>query len=330
MAPRRTLLATRQQIEAVFGISDAVRCVEDAFRQYGEGKVRMPPKLYLTFEKGDLRCMPVYMPSLGIAGVKNVTVHPQNRDLPTVMALICLVEPETGFPLAVMDGTYITALRTGAAGGVAARCLARQDSQVAGFVGTGRQAHAQLAALRLTMPQIREVLAYDARPEAAEAFRRYCESKYGLKTSALQDPAEMVGACDVLITTTPVLSPVVRSEWVRPGTHINAIGADAPGKQELEGALLKRAVVVIDNWEQASHSGEINVPVSQGLIGPSDIHGDIGEVLTGRKPGRSSPDDITVFDSTGLAVQDVACAFEVYRRLTAPGRTSLDMGTAFF
>ena len=127
----------------------------------------------------------------------------------------------------------------------------------------------------------------------------------------------MVSRADILTTTTPAREPIVRDEWVRSGLHVNAIGADAPGKQELDPAILKRARLVVDNWEQASHSGEINVPLSGGRISRQDVACDIGELLTDLKKGRQSPDDITVFDSTGLAVQDVACAFAVYRRLVS-------------
>jgi alanine dehydrogenase len=121
----------------------------------------------------------------------------------------------------------------------------------------------------------------------------------------------------VVVTVTPARAPVVRKEFVRPGTHINAIGADAPGKQELDVAILQSAKVVVDNWEQASHGGEINVAVSRGLMRRGDIYAELGEIVIGRKPGRQDPHDVTVFDSTGLAIQDVACAAHVYRRLTS-------------
>jgi len=314
--PEKTLLITRADVESVFGMADAVACVENAFRLYGEGKVQMPPKVYITFEKGDLRCMPVSMPTLKIAGVKNVTVHPGNRDLPTVMALISLADPETGFPLAVMDGTYLTSLRTGAAGGVAAKHLARADSRVAGMVGTGRQAQTQLEALLITRPGIQKVVAYDINSDSAKAFCEWCGERLKVEAAPASKVEEAVRAADVLVTTTPVRQPIVRDEWVRPGTHINAIGADAPGKEELDPAILKRARVVVDNWEQASHSGEINVAVSKGAFARKDVVADIGEVVTGKVKVRRSDADVTVFDSTGLAVQDVACATEVLRRLT--------------
>ncbi len=316
MGPRETFLITAAQIQDVFGMPEALQCTERAFRLYGEGKVQMPPKLYLTFERGDLRSMPVYLPTLAIAGVKNVTVHPGNRELPAVMATITLVDPETGFPLAVMDGTYLTRLRTGAAGALAASHIAREDARVAGFVGAGRQADTQLDGLMITRPAIRTVLAYDLDADRSSRFCQRCRERYGIEAASTGSIEEVARACDILTTTTPARRPIVRDEWIRPGTHINAIGADAPGKQELDPALLKRARIVVDNWEQASHSGEINVPVSQGLLTRQDIACDIGELVTGKKPGRRGPLDVTVFDSTGLAVQDISCACEAYRKLT--------------
>jgi len=308
-----TYLISASQIEAVFGMPDAVRAVEEAFRLYGEGEVQMPPKLYLTFEKGDLRCMPVYIPSLGIAGVKNVNVHPANRRLPTVMALISLVDPDSGFPLAVMDGTYITALRTGAAGAVAARHLARQDAEVAGFVGAGRQAETQLEGLMIVRPSIRRVLVCDLDEGRADRFCRMCARRYGVEATPAS--ARQAAGADIVVTTTPSRRPVVRDEWVRPGAHINAIGADAPGKQELDPAILRRARVVIDEWAQASHSGEVNVPLARGELRREDIACEIGELVAGRSAGRTSAREITVFDSTGLAVQDVCCAHAVLRKM---------------
>jgi len=324
MADMKTCLITRREVERVFGMKDAVECVERAFHLYGEGQAEMPPKVYLTFEKGDLRCMPVYMPTLKMAGVKNVNVHPGNRDMPTVMALISLVDPETGFPLAVMDGTYLTSLRTGAAGAVAAKYLAREDSKVVGCVGAGRQAQTQLEGLLITRPGVNRVLAFDLNTDRAKSFRRWCK-KIGVKDAVATSSAEeAVRQADIVVTVTPSRKPVVRDEWVRRGTHINAIGADAPGKEELEPAILKRARVIVDNWEQASHSGEINVPISQGVITRDNVAGDIGQVVTGHVQGRTSRDDITVFDSTGLAIQDVCCAAEVLARLKpregGPGR----------
>ena len=312
----KTLLITRGDVAEVLTMADAIEAVEAAFRAYGEGHVQMPPKVYLGFEKGDLRCMPVYMPELGLAGVKNVNVHPQNEDLPSVMGTLTLFDPNTGFPLAVMDATLLTAMRTGAAGGIAAKYLAREDSRVACFVGAGEQVWTQLEALLISVPGIEQILVFDIDSERAEGFAARFASGHVVKAEACA-LEEAVSSADIVTTLTPARQPVVMKKHVRPGTHINAIGADAPGKQELDSEILSTATIVIDNWEQASHSGEINVPLSQGVITQADIYADIGELTCGRKAGRRDAREITVFDSTGLAIQDLACAAFVYRQVTS-------------
>ncbi|MBE0534277.1 MAG: ornithine cyclodeaminase family protein [Phycisphaerae bacterium] len=318
---RQTTIIDAETIAGAFTMADYVATVEEAFCLCGRGEVQMPPKLYLTFPQGDLRCMPVCIPNMNTAGVKNVNVHPGNTDLPTVMATITLIDPETGFPLAIMDGTHITRMRTGAAGGVAAKYLSRENSRTAAFIGAGAQAQTQLAALLVTRPAIEKVIACDIRREHLEHFVEIVRSTHGrevLCTPSIQQAAEHA---DILVTTTTVRVPVVHNDWIKPGTHINAIGADAPGKQELDPAILNRAIVVVDNWEQASHSGEINVPVSHGLLTRDDIHADIGQIVCGAKPARQTEDEITVFDSTGLAVQDISAATAIYRKLTADQNT---------
>jgi len=319
---------TAADMRGVLSMEDAIGAVESVFRAYGEGRVQMPPKPYLDFGDGDLRCMPAYCKEVGLAAVKNVNSHPHNRDLPTVMATVTVFEPETGFALAIMDGTYLTAMRTGAAGGVAARYLARADSHVAGFVGAGRQAETQLAALLEALPALEEALFFDVDSERATRLAERARDDGPLQARACR-LEEAVRQADVLTTTTPVREPLVRREWVQPGTHVNAIGADAPGKQELESGVLRDALVVVDNWEQASHGGEINVAVAAGLMDREDVHGDIGEIVAGRKAGRTSDEQVTVFDSTGLAIQDLACAAHAYRKMmdddgTRSGLLTLD------
>lgn len=277
--------------------------VEEAFREYGEGRVQMPPKIYVTFEKGDFRTMPAYLPGIGMAGVKIVNVHPENPKigLPTVMALTVILDPATGMPEAVLNATALTGLRTGAAGAIAARYLSPKRRIVLGVIGSGRQAAAQINAIADVL-EITEVRVWSRTPANAEAFCRRCE---GHTCEAVS--LEMACDVDVIVTTTPVRTPIIRSEWVHEGTHINAIGADAPGKEELDPAILLRSRVFVDDPTQALHSGEINVPVSSGLFTAERIAGTLGEIVCGRKK-RERRDEITLFDSTGLAIQDLAIA----------------------
>ncbi|MCK9297467.1 MAG: ornithine cyclodeaminase family protein [Methanoculleus sp.] len=283
--------------------------IEAAFAEHGRGGVQMPPKVYVTFiENGDFRTMPAYLPALGIAGVKIVNVHPHNRakGLPTVMALTVIIDVETGVPEAIINATELTAMRTGAAGAIAAKYLAPRQPVTLGIVGTGRQAEAQVEATAAVLA-IEEIRVWSRTEKSAETFAaRYSEY------NARSVPIERACDCDVLTTTTPSTKPIVIADWVREGTHINAIGADAPGKQELDPAILERAEVFVDDPGQATHSGEVNIPISTGDYDPGRIAGTLGEVVVGKK-GRSSPDAITVFDSTGLAIQDLAIAALVLR-----------------
>ncbi|MDD1745362.1 MAG: alanine dehydrogenase [Candidatus Methanoperedens sp.] len=310
------LWLNKNDVESLFDMKGTLKAVEEAFRQHGLKKVQMPPKLYLYFKKhnGDLRTMPAYLEEADITGVKIVNVHPDNpkKGLPTVMALVILNSTKTGAPLAVMDGTLLTDMRTGAAGGIAVKYLARKNSKVVGFVGSGNQAKTQLMAINEVI-DIGEVKVTSISEKSNLEFKDNMEKKVGCEITVKSSIRE-VSDCDILVTTTPSREPIVKNEWIPDGTHINAIGADAPGKEELDPAILKRAKVVVDDIPQASHSGEVNVPISKKLITIKDICCELGEVIVGKKKGRVSDSDITVFDSTGLAIQDVATADMVYRK----------------
>ncbi|MGC8555411.1 MAG: ornithine cyclodeaminase family protein [Conexivisphaera sp.] len=312
----------REEVLRVLSMRDEIAVVEEAFREKGENAVQMPPKQYLFLEEGgDLRVMPAYLPRLGMAGVKVVNSHPRNREkgLPSVMAVIELVDPSTGRPLALLDGTEITAFRTGAASAVATKYLSREDSRCLCVVGAGAQSRRQLDAI-LEVRDIGRLLVYDVVRGAAEGLAGYARSLgRNLSVEVTDGPRECVEAADVLVTATPAREPVVRDGWVRPGTHINAIGADAPGKEELDPAILLRSKIVVDDYEQTIHSGEINVPISRGILRRDQIYGELGEIVAGRKPGRTSRDEVTVFDSTGVAILDVATAFSVMRKAAERG-----------
>ncbi|MCX5678563.1 MAG: alanine dehydrogenase [Candidatus Omnitrophica bacterium] len=310
-----TLILSEKDVKKVIGIKDAIKAVESAFREYGKGMTQMPAKIYLHLagHNGDFRAMPAYIERTGACALKWVNVHPGNKrfNLPTVMAIITLSDPRNGYPLCIMAGSYATALRTGAAGAVAAKYLARKDSKIAGMVGCGAQAESQLKGL-LEVVRLKEVRVWGKLGSDAVSFVRNMK-RPGLKFTVAKDIENCVRPSDIVITTTPSRKPIVKLEWLKKGCHINAIGADAEGKEELDPAILKKAKIVIDSWEQASHSGEINVPLSKKLISRQDIYADIGEIINGTKRGRINPQEITVFDSTGLAIQDAAVADFVYR-----------------
>jgi len=310
------LWLNRKEVESLLDMNGTLKVVEEAFRQHGLKKVQMPSKLYLYFKNhnGDLRTMPAYLEEQDITGVKIVNVHPDNpkKGLPTVMALVILNSTQTGAPLAIMDGTYLTDMRTGAVGGIAVKHLARKNSKTVGFVGTGNQARTQLLAINEII-DIQEIKATSSSEKQTLDFKDYMEKLIECEITVKKTIKEVCD-CDILVTTTPSREPIVLEQWISEGTHINAIGADAPGKEELDPRILKRASIVVDDISQASHSGEINVPISKGLLTEKDIFCELGEVITGKKKARTKDSDITVFDSTGLAIQDIATANMVYQK----------------
>lgn len=296
-------------------MSEVLETVENAFKFKAQGKTIMPCKLYLDLPEyhGDYRAMPAYID--GGAGIKWVSRYQNNRKygLPAVMAMIILCDRKTGYPLAIMDGTYITRMRTGAAGGIAVKYLARKDSSVIGMIGAGIQARTQLQAISEVLPRIEEVKVFD---QYRDMSLRYAE-EMGAELNINIHPVETIETAteaDIVVTTTYAAGPVVKKQHIKSGTHINAIGADAQGKQELEADLLVSAKIVIDEMEQACHSGEINVPLSEGQIRTEDIYCTLGEIIANMKEGRENNKEITIFDSTGLAIQDIACAKLVYEK----------------
>ena len=284
-------------------MDDLIRAVKLAFMDHGEGRCIMPPKTYVDLPGGDFRTMPSYLPSLNSAGVKVVNVHPENCtfNLPSVMATTILLDPPTGKPVAVLNSSKLTDLRTGAAAAVATSVLAQKRRGTIGIIGSGRQAISGLIALTRVF-EATDVLVWSRNMRHAEQFISGFPD-LPVRTAELKTAA----GADVLLTVTPSQTPLIQNDWIQDGVHINAMGADAPGKQELDPDILTRADVFVDDRVQAIHSGEINVPISQGLYHADMITGTLGEVLTG-KVERSSPDGITIFDSTGIAITDLAAA----------------------
>jgi len=301
----KTLMLTRSNVERIATMELAVAAVESAFAAFGRGEATMPPKVYLPIEDhdGDFRAMPSRLGDS--AGIKWVNVHAQNRKrygLPTVMAVYVLNDPANAFPLAIMDGTLLTSLRTGAAGAVASKYLAQSAPKTIGFIGCGVQAYTLHGTHRVVFQGF-ESLAYDRNEATARAFA----DQVGAHTTSLEEAA----GADIVCTATPSRKPLVRAESIHAGAHVNAMGADAPGKQELATDLLKKAAVYIDDIHQATGSGEINVPLAAGDFSVNEIAGTLGDVVAGVLP---KPDaaTTTIFDSTGLAIQDVALARAIY------------------
>jgi alanine dehydrogenase len=322
----QTLLLNRKDVDENARMAEVIGAVEEAFAAYQRGNVQMPAKSYIDLPKynGDFRSMPAYMDAgeWDAAGIKWVNVHtdnPEEYDLPTVIGTMIYSDPRNAFPLAIMDGTTLTKKRTGAAAAVATDHLAVTDATSLGIVGAGVQSYTQLEAISEIRP-IEEVVVSDVREEAVAAFIDRFEEDFDVRAGSIEEAA----ACDVLSTVTPVEEPLVPADAVGEHTHINAMGADAPDKNELEEGVVTNAKLVIDDYEQCTHSGEINVPWSRGVLDDGDLYGELGEIVTGEKAGRTPEDGVTVFDSTGLAIQDVATAHVVYEHAN-----ERDNGTPF-
>ncbi|MCA9398414.1 MAG: ornithine cyclodeaminase family protein [Candidatus Omnitrophica bacterium] len=311
----KTLILTRQQIKPLLSMSRAIRAVEEVFKVQGQNKVQMPAKIYLDLKKyhGDFRAMPAFVESLNAVTLKWVNSHSQNAkfQMPAVMAVLILSDPRNGFPLCIMDGTYATDIRTGAAGAVAAKYLASKDSKVVSLVGCGRQAQTQLEALEQLF-KIEQVRVWGHEEVVMKSFKKVMPS-FRRRMVLCPSIKECVTDGDIVVTTTPSRKPIVKLNWLKKNVHVNAIGADAAGKQELDPMILKKGKVVIDDWAQASHSGEINVPLKKKQISRWNVYAELGELVSRKKPFAPLKNTITVFDSTGLAVQDTAVAHLIYK-----------------
>jgi alanine dehydrogenase len=323
-----TLLLTDDQVKDLLSMSEVMDAVELAFKQKALGQVQMPAKAFIYFKKynGDLRTMPSYLEDLDISTVKMVNVHPDNHvkhNLPTVMAIITLFDPSNGFPLAIMGGTTITDMRTGAAGGVAAKFLARTDAKIVGLVGAGAQSRTQLMGLLEVFKDLREVRIWSRHLDTVRNFLAYAQKKYGdLCNFVLADSVrKTVEGADIVVTTTPSREPLVLDDMLSDGMHITSVGSDAFGKEELDPLILKRGKFVIDDWEQVSHIVHTKAPLlmQDQTISKEDVWAEIGEIIAGTRPGRTTDQEITVFTSTGLAVQDAVTAKIAYDKALKKG-----------
>jgi len=287
---------SQENVFAAIAPGEAIERVREGFVEYAAGQWEMPPKIYLEAEPhGDFRAMPAK--GGGLAILKWVTSFPGNPSagLPVVMGMICVSSATDGKPLALVDVRSVTALRTGAVAALAAQELAREDASSVGIVGCGL--HGAWAARCLAAAEYGPGVCFDPHPEAAGQLAGELGWEAGSREDAL--------ACDVVTCVTPGAEPVVLESDLRPGLHLNMLGADGPGKAEAEVAAVANAELFCDEWQQASHGGELTGAVEAGVVAEADVR-QLGDVMTGAAPGRSSPDSVTLFDSTGLAIQDLA------------------------
>jgi ornithine cyclodeaminase/alanine dehydrogenase-like protein (mu-crystallin family) len=290
----------------------AIEAMRDAFRQLSSGQVTLPTREHLDApgEHGVALVMPCHAIAQRLFSVKLVTVFHENpgRGLPLIQSLLILADGATGEPLAVMDGASVTAIRTGAASGVATDVLARPEAAVAAVFGAGVQARTQLEAV-CCVRAIRRASVHDVDPTAAERFATEMTRQLGVPVERTSTPARTLKDADVICTATTSSTPVFEDHDLPPGTHINAVGSFRPDVTEIPSATVCRARVVVDHRASAlEEAGDLIGPLSQGLIQQSHVSTELGEIVLGRSPGRHSAGEVTLFKSVGVAIQDLCAA----------------------
>jgi alanine dehydrogenase len=322
MSSQGTLLLQRSQIAELLSLDECIAAIEDAFRQHGEGQIPAPKVLGMPATDGGFHIKAALLnksPAYFAAKLNgNFFQNVQRFDMPNIQGLIILCDASNGYPLAVMDSIEITILRTGAATAVAAKHLARADSKVTTICGCGNQGRVQLRALHKVL-SLQHVYAFDLDETRAKKFASELSQELGIEVEAATELATAVRKADVCVTCTPAKRFFLKKEYVAPGTFIAAVGADNEEKQELEPQLLASSKVVADILEQCIEIGDLHHAIAGGMMQRDDVHAELGEVVTGRRPGRTSADEITIFDSTGTAIQDVAAAALVYERAISTG-----------
>jgi ornithine cyclodeaminase/alanine dehydrogenase len=294
-----------------------IEAVKEAYMAFANDRVQMPPVMHLDVKKynGEVDIKSGFVEDFNLIGTKIASGYYDNHKLglPPGMAVILLLDLKTSMPLAIMDGSYITAYRTGAAGAIAASVLARKDSTKVGVIGAGTQGRMQILALK-ELFELEEIRIWDIDDTMASRYATDMSELHGIKVKNFSDRENVVRGSDIIVTVTPSREPLVEVDWIEKGMHINAIGADGPGKQEHDPAIVRLAdKIVVDSLSQCRRIGELQHAISQGLISDEDVHAEIGEILIGKKVGRESNDEITFFDSTGLAAQDIAAAHVVLK-----------------
>lgn len=312
------LVLSRQDIETVLTMKDTIDIVEEGFRQLNMGNVIMPQRPVVPVEEhqGIFLVMSAYASGkMSIFSNKIVTVYPNNprkHQLPTTLASISLHDVETGALISFMDGAFITAMRTGAVSGVATKYLARQDSETIGILGTGVQARTQLEAICEVL-QIQNAKAYGLDKDQTEHFCKDMEKKLRIGIEPCKKNEDVVKGSDVIVLATSSKNPVLNGNWLKKGTHINAIGSHTPTTRELDDLTVQRSKIVVDLREAAlSEAGDLLIPIEKGILPADPIYAELGELVTGTKKGRTNEEEITLFKSVGLAVQDAAAAFKAY------------------
>jgi alanine dehydrogenase len=314
---------SRAAVYELLSLPDCIAAVEAALRSHADGRTLGPGVLSVVSTDGGF-----HIKAAGLVGERsyfaaktngNFPGNPARFELPTIQGMIVLADAGNGLPLAVIESASVTAIRTAAATAVAAKFLARADARTATIVGCGVQGEMQLAALAGVLP-LQRALVLDIDHARAERLATRAQASLGLDVQAMKDLPEALGRSDVCVTCTPSRRAFVASSDVPAGMFLAAVGADGHGKQELDPALLVRSTLVVDVLEQCAEIGELQHALAAGVMTRDAVHAELHDVVAGRQPGRTRQDEITIFDSSGTALQDVAASMAVYERARATGR----------
>lgn len=315
-----TLLLTRSDVARVLTLRECIAAVDEGFRLEGRGEIQPPSILGVHTPNGGLHVKAGYLgldrPCIVAKVNANFPHNPRRNGLPTVQGVVIVVDGDDGYPLAIMDSIEITIQRTGAATAVAATYLARRESRRAAIIGCGVQGRVQLRSL-LEVLELDAVAAYDIDAESRDRFAAWARDELKLEARAADSVADAVRDADVIATCTPSTHVVLHSADVRPGTFVAAVGADSEHKWEIDPGLFPRSKVVVDNLNQCASIGDLHHAIAQGRATRDAVHADLGSIAAGNKPGRESQDEITLFDSTGIALQDAVTGALVLRRAAA-------------
>lgn len=312
------LYLSDEDIAGILTMREAIDAVEKAFGEYAKGSVKMPPRSTIMLDKygGSISFMPSYLEETDALATKIISIYPRNpeRGLPTTAAWIVVNDPETGIMEAMLDGTYLTAVRTGAVSGVASRYLAPEGSRVAAVIGCGVQGRTQAWAIAETI-ELEELRVFDISRERMEKFAGEMGSKLGVDVVPSDSGADAVKGADVVLAATTSKNPVVRREWLGDRVHVSAIGSFYPDYRELDTGIIKEAKVVVDSVEAImEEAGDILIPIAEGAITEGHIYAELGEIVLGWKEGRTKDDGLTAFKSVGLAIQDSSVASLVLKK----------------
>ncbi len=316
------LILTRQDVMKVLNMKDCINVVEQAFLESNKGTAVLPLRTAITPDDGISLYMPAYLKEMGALACKVVTVYkdnPNKQNLPVTIGKVLLQNPDSGEVICIMDGGYLTAVRTGAASGVATKYLARDDkNQVAGIFGAGVQAQMQLIAM-CEVRNISKAIVYDLSNDAVNKFIDDLSERLDIEIIQAKNAIEVLQA-DIICTATSSPTPIFDGAKAKAGTHINGIGSHTPNARELDTAIIKRSKFIGDSKEAClKEAGDFIIPLNDGDIDESHFYGDLGEIIAGDKPGREDKDKITIFKSNGLAIQDAATAKLVYDKAVETG-----------